>query len=322
MEDLGLDIESFGRWAAGNLVDNRNRGIFAEWLVGQALEAIDEGEFRQEWDPWVWVPIIRSWALTRGFALHPGTRNRYEIRYTRTQHRPPSRQVNDHGRVSGTHMVQGPLAKFATTIKNKMGAERDAYRRVQEQTPSPERVTVDLRDNLSASTKSGGGEDLPTYKGHLYSDESGLFPADLNAWERTVIEREIEESTFVAWYRNPSRASPAALRIAYQTDAENWASLQPDFVVVSRRSDGSLGASIIDPHSDHLADARAKLKALVDYVQQYGSEFVRIESLAKNSDDELVALDLQNPTVREAIRNFDGGQISAIYDSEVAQPHS
>ena len=53
----------------------------------------------------VWVPIIRSWALTRGFALHPGTRNRYKIRYTTNQHRPPSRQVNDHGRVSGTHTV-------------------------------------------------------------------------------------------------------------------------------------------------------------------------------------------------------------------------
>ena len=51
----------------------------------------------------MWVPIIRSWALTTGFALHPGTRNRYEIRYTRTQHRPPSRQVNDHDGVSGTH---------------------------------------------------------------------------------------------------------------------------------------------------------------------------------------------------------------------------
>ena len=54
------------------------------------------------WARRVWVPIIRSWALTRGFALHPGTSNRYEIRYTRTQHRPASRQVNDHGRVSGT----------------------------------------------------------------------------------------------------------------------------------------------------------------------------------------------------------------------------
>ena len=53
----------------------------------------------------LWVPIIRSWALTRGFALHPGTRNRYEIRYTRTQHRPASRQVNDHGRVSGTQRL-------------------------------------------------------------------------------------------------------------------------------------------------------------------------------------------------------------------------
>ena len=51
----------------------------------------------------LWVPTIRSWALTRGFALHPGTRNRYKIRYTTNQHRPPSRQVNDHGRVSGTH---------------------------------------------------------------------------------------------------------------------------------------------------------------------------------------------------------------------------
>ena len=51
----------------------------------------------------VWVPTIRSWALTRGFALHPGTGNRYEIRYTRTQHRARSRQVNDHGRVSATH---------------------------------------------------------------------------------------------------------------------------------------------------------------------------------------------------------------------------
>ena len=31
-------------------------------------------------------------------------RNRYKIRYTTNQHRPTSRQVNDHGRVSGTHV--------------------------------------------------------------------------------------------------------------------------------------------------------------------------------------------------------------------------
>ena len=53
----------------------------------------------------LWVPIIRSWALTRGYALRPGTRNRYMMRSTRTQHRPVSRHVNDHGRVSGHPQV-------------------------------------------------------------------------------------------------------------------------------------------------------------------------------------------------------------------------
>ena len=36
----------------GNLVENRNRGVFAEWLVGQALDDTVEDGFRQEWDSW------------------------------------------------------------------------------------------------------------------------------------------------------------------------------------------------------------------------------------------------------------------------------
>ncbi len=47
-----LDIDSYHRWAAGNLVDNRNRGVFAEWLAGQALGAIDNDAHRIEWDAW------------------------------------------------------------------------------------------------------------------------------------------------------------------------------------------------------------------------------------------------------------------------------
>ena len=44
------NLESFQGWASGNLVDNRTRGIFAEWLVGQALGCIEPGAHRQEWD--------------------------------------------------------------------------------------------------------------------------------------------------------------------------------------------------------------------------------------------------------------------------------
>ena len=41
-------LEAFRRWALGNLVENRNRGLFAEWLVGTALGVA--GKERLEWD--------------------------------------------------------------------------------------------------------------------------------------------------------------------------------------------------------------------------------------------------------------------------------
>ena len=45
-----LDLNDYYKWASGNLVDNRNRGIFAEWLVGQALNALQDEDTRVEWD--------------------------------------------------------------------------------------------------------------------------------------------------------------------------------------------------------------------------------------------------------------------------------
>jgi uncharacterized protein YjbI with pentapeptide repeats len=48
--DSAFNIEGFQRWATGNLVDNRNRGIFAEWMVGEALDCIGPDAYRVEWD--------------------------------------------------------------------------------------------------------------------------------------------------------------------------------------------------------------------------------------------------------------------------------
>ena len=41
-------LTSFRTWAVGNLVENRNRGLFAEWLVGTALGPVEQE--RLEWD--------------------------------------------------------------------------------------------------------------------------------------------------------------------------------------------------------------------------------------------------------------------------------
>ncbi len=68
-------------------------------------------------------------------------------------------------------------------------------------------------------------------------------------------------------------------------------------------ADHSLGASIVDPHGDYLADARAKLQALAKFAEDHGNRAVRIESVAKVEDGSLRVLDLLETGVREASRH-------------------
>jgi type III restriction enzyme len=222
---------------------------------------------------------------------------------------------------SATDWVKEMLDQFRVQILNTVGAARDAYTRVQEQTSSLETSTVRLRQNERAATKDRKGEDLPRYTGHVFADGDGMFPVDLNDWERAVIEAEIARPALVAWYRNPGSATPASLRIAYVNDQDEWASLQPDFLVVSRRTDGTLGASIVDPHGDYLADARAKLQALAAFADQFGDQFVRIESVARVEDGSLRVLDLTDPAVRAKVLAFEGGKVTALYQSGCSRPY-
>jgi type III restriction enzyme len=217
--------------------------------------------------------------------------------------------------------VRKQLTKFAVEIKNTTGATRDAYRKVQEQTSTPEAITVELRVNENAATKNSKGESLRMFEGHIYSDAIGKFPANLNDWEEEVVQTELERRSFVAWYRNPQRASPNSLRIPYQDESGKWKSLQIDFLIISRRDDDSLAASIIDPHGDHLADAKAKLRALADFAETYGHRFLRIQSVAKAADGKLRYIDLLDPESRKAVRTFEGGKVSPLYESKHATPY-
>jgi hypothetical protein len=221
-----------------------------------------------------------------------------------------------------TEWVQEQLDRYRTEVALTTGATRDAFTRVREQTNAPEEVTVQLRANERAATKDRTGEELPRYPGHLHADADGQFPVDLNDWERSVVQAEIERPGFVAWYRNPGTATPASLRIAYQNDEEEWSSLQPDFVIISRRDDGALAASIVDPHGDHLADARAKVRALSAFAERFADRFVRVESVAKGGDGSLRVLDLMDPSVREAVMSFEGGKITALYESDLSRPYN
>jgi len=231
------------------------------------------------------------------------------------------REIED----TATKWVNEQFTKFAVEIKNTTGATRDAYRKVQEQISKPEKTTIELTDKLRAPTKDSNredAEDLPTFDGHLYADAKGKFPAKLNEWETEVVKKEIKRPSFVSWYRNPQRATPSSLRIAYQNDADTWGSLQIDFLVISRQTDGSFGASIVDPHGSHLADAKAKLRGLADYADLFGDQYVRIESVARLTDGRLRVLELKDEKVRIAVRAFEGGSITALYESNNARDYA
>ena len=58
--------------------------------------------------------------------------------------------------------------------------------------------------------------------------------------------------------------------------------------------------------------------ALADYAEQHGDRFVRILSVSAIGDGTLRSLDLQNAAVRDAVRAFTGGQVTALYEG----PHS
>jgi type III restriction enzyme len=222
---------------------------------------------------------------------------------------------------TATKFAQDQLSNFTVEIKNTTGAVRDAYRKVQEQTVVPEPITIELRSNEKSATKDRDGEPLSIFHGHIYSDGDGKFPADLNDWEEEVVLTEIKRPSFVAWYRNPQRATPNSLRIPYQDDSDKWSSLQVDFLIISRRDDRTLAASIVDPHGDHLADAKAKLRALADFAEKHAVSFVRIQSVSKIADGTLRALDLLEPATRRAVREFEGGRVAALYTSQVSMPY-
>ena len=67
-----------------------------------------------------------------------------------------------------------------------------------------------------------------------------------------------------------------------------------------------------------MADAKAKLRGLGDYAERFGDEYIRIESVAKVSDGRLRSLDLLDARVREAVRKFEGGKVTALYESPFA----
>lgn len=195
------------------------------------------------------------------------------------------------------------LTEYRVAIKGLSDERRAVYEDIIAMSANPQRIDI-LRPKVRVEeTENADGSRVTTKPGHLMSDEAGEFPiGSLNQWETKVLESEIGQPGFRAWYRNPGRASEDSLAIAYKDAKGNWRRMCPDFIFFSGNDD-DIKVSIVDPHGFHLGDALPKLRGLADFTEEYGTEFHRIEAVAEMKDKTLRVLDLKIDSVRQAIRD-------------------
>ena len=204
---------------------------------------------------------------------------------------------------AATEWVQEQLDRFRVEILNTTGRHaRRLSRACASRRRHPEAVTVELRANERAATKDRERR----RSARATRVTSSPTPTASSRSTSTTGSAGSSRPSSRGPASSPGTATRAARRrrrcgSPTRTTRSEWASLQPDFIVVSRRDDGSLAASIVDPHGDYLADARAKLRALADFAERFGDRFVRIESVAKADDGSLRVLDLGDPAVRAAV---------------------
>ena len=208
------------------------------------------------------------------------------------------------------------LSRFRVEIKSLSDERQDVYRQIREMSSEP--MPVDLARPTSwmqpTTLREANGTEtpLPHYAQHLLCDDDGNFPEDFNSWEGEVVKAELARSGTVGWYRNPSRASQDSLGVIYE-EGGSPKIVRPDFVFFARLPDGTVAADIIDPHGIQFGDAIPKLKGLADYAEAFGSQYRRIEAVAKIGD-KFRALDLTEASTRAAVAA--ATSIRALYEGE------
>ncbi|GAA5036841.1 DEAD/DEAH box helicase [Actinopolymorpha pittospori] len=206
-------------------------------------------------------------------------------------------------------MAKKWLDQYRVAIKGLRDERRAVYDDIIAMSTDPQRIDI-LRPRVrSEETENADGEKFTTRTGHLMSDGNGEFPLSSfdSAWEAMVLDSEMAQPGFLAWYRNPGRASDDSLAIAYKDAKENWRRLCPDFIFFAGDED-NIRVSIVDPHGTHLTDALPKLRGLANFAVEYAEEFHRVEAVAQMKDKTLRVLDLTREQVRRAVKEADDAE--------------
>lgn len=210
------------------------------------------------------------------------------------------------------------FSTYREQIKRLSDDRQESYREVRALSAEPQDVDlarpVSRWESTAAREKDGSDQKIPMYPDHLLCDESGMFPAELNGWEKAVLKAESTRPGFKFWYRNPSRPAQDSLGIAY-TDGDATRILRPDFLFFAEAAENSVVVDMVDPHRLDYADALPKLRGVAAYAANHTDVFRRIEVVAE-AKGKLRVLDLMRADVRSAITT--ATTANELYESPLA----
>lgn len=209
-------------------------------------------------------------------------------------------------------------------IKSRSEERQEVYRQINAMSVKPQDSDLSMpKSRLVMSTlreADGTETPLPSLDNHMLSDENGEYPmapSKSTSWETAALDSELGAEELVAWYRNPSGSGTDSLSIAYDFNGTPRL-MRPDFLMFTRREDGSIGVSIVDPHSYHLPDAVPKLKGLAAYAEKHAGVYQRIDAIAEVTKGKFKVLDLTDEDVRAAIKAASTDDAEALYKSKWA----
>ncbi len=213
------------------------------------------------------------------------------------------------------------FAEYREQIKQLPDDRQEAYRQIVALSTEPQDVDLARPVSRFEPTKAreidGSETDMPNFLQHLLCDENGLYPTELDGWEKSVLMAEMQRDGFKFWYRNPDRPSQDSLGISY-ADGDDTKIVRPDFIFFAEQA-GEIVADIIDPHGFHWADALPKLQGLARYAETHTQIYRRIEAVAETGG-KLRVLDLTRADVCQAV--IEATSVEALYKGAVARDYT
>ena len=228
-------------------------------------------------------------------------------------------EVHEYLDAEADSLAKKWLEEQRIEIKGLPDERQEAYRALRAWSNEPQDIDLVKPTKWMVATRAlENGQETPldTYSNHLMCiEEDEQFPEDFKtSWEKHVLATESARNGYIAWYRNPGRASQDSLGVSYHEN-DKYSIIRPDFVFFAEGNDGEIVVDIVDPHGYHLSDALPKLKGLAQYAETHADHYRRIEAVAE-VDGVFKVLDFTEKDVRNKI--LESETAIEVYNSPLA----